>query len=148
MRFRKLRIAWSVLWGLACVLLIVLWVRSYWWEEGCRIARGSVGSMYGHFAIGINDIFVPPPFYSEPIIENDITQFEKIMQENTTLGFGYVVGPLGPNICFPDWIAILLFSAIAAAPWIRWSKQFSLRTLLIAMTLVAVGMGTVIYLTR
>src|SRR6478609_7250090 len=31
MRFRKLRIAWSVAWGLACVLLIVLWVRSYWW---------------------------------------------------------------------------------------------------------------------
>src|SRR4051794_19852377 len=33
MRFRKLRIAWSVFWGLACVLLVVLWVRSYWWED-------------------------------------------------------------------------------------------------------------------
>ena len=33
MRFRKLRIAWSVVWGIACVLLIVLWVRSYWWGE-------------------------------------------------------------------------------------------------------------------
>src|SRR6476660_634582 len=30
MRFRKLRIAWSVVWALAAVLLIVLWVRSYW----------------------------------------------------------------------------------------------------------------------
>jgi hypothetical protein len=29
MRFRKLRIAWSVGWGIICVLLIVLWVRSY-----------------------------------------------------------------------------------------------------------------------
>src|SRR5690242_16490104 len=29
MRFRKLRIAWSVFWGIACVPLIVLWVRSY-----------------------------------------------------------------------------------------------------------------------
>ena len=29
MRFRKLRIAWSVVCGVACVLLIVLWVRSY-----------------------------------------------------------------------------------------------------------------------
>ena len=29
MRFRKLRIAWSVAWGVACLLLIVLWVRSY-----------------------------------------------------------------------------------------------------------------------
>src|SRR5215212_8964377 len=33
MRFRKLRIAWSVFWGLAAVLLIVLWVRSYWWWD-------------------------------------------------------------------------------------------------------------------
>ena len=30
MRFRKLRIAWSVAWGVVAVLLIVLWVRSYW----------------------------------------------------------------------------------------------------------------------
>ena len=28
MRFRKLRIAWSVAWGVACVLLIVLWWQS------------------------------------------------------------------------------------------------------------------------
>jgi len=33
MRFRKLRIAWSVVWGLACVSLIVLWVRSYGRED-------------------------------------------------------------------------------------------------------------------
>src|SRR5712671_2831573 len=33
MRFRKLRIAWSVACGIACVLLIVLWVRSYWWFD-------------------------------------------------------------------------------------------------------------------
>jgi hypothetical protein len=29
MRFRKLRIAWSVAWGLPAALLIVLWVQSY-----------------------------------------------------------------------------------------------------------------------
>src|SRR3954451_8568493 len=33
MRYRKLRIAWSVVWGIACLLLIVLWVRSYWQVE-------------------------------------------------------------------------------------------------------------------
>src|SRR3954467_10005590 len=33
MRFRKLRIAWSVLCGLACILLIVMWMRSYYWNE-------------------------------------------------------------------------------------------------------------------
>src|SRR4051812_13876178 len=41
MRFRKLRIAWSVFWGVAAVLLIVLWVRSYWWAEGIEIRQSS-----------------------------------------------------------------------------------------------------------
>jgi hypothetical protein len=36
MRFRKLRMAWSVAWGLACVLLIALWVRSYWYADVIR----------------------------------------------------------------------------------------------------------------
>jgi hypothetical protein len=29
MRFRKLRIAWSVGWGVLCLLAIVFWIRSY-----------------------------------------------------------------------------------------------------------------------
>jgi hypothetical protein len=33
MKFRKLRIAFSVTCLIACVLLIVLWVRSYWWSD-------------------------------------------------------------------------------------------------------------------
>src|SRR4051812_42896523 len=40
MRFRKLRIAWSVLCGLACVLLIAVWVRSYG-REGIHYFRGT-----------------------------------------------------------------------------------------------------------
>src|SRR3954470_6575439 len=36
--FKRLRITWSVVWGLACVLLIVLWVRSY----------GPRGRLLGH----------------------------------------------------------------------------------------------------
>src|SRR5262245_43357240 len=33
MRYRKLRIAWSVVWGVVAVLLVVLCVRSYWHME-------------------------------------------------------------------------------------------------------------------
>ena len=33
MKHRKLRIAWSVAWGIAAVMLIALWVRSYWWRD-------------------------------------------------------------------------------------------------------------------
>ena len=30
MKYRKLRIAWSVAWGVMAVLVCVMWVRSYW----------------------------------------------------------------------------------------------------------------------
>src|SRR3954451_7738148 len=39
MKFRKLRIAWSVFWGVAAVLLIALWVRSYWWSDVLWMVR-------------------------------------------------------------------------------------------------------------
>jgi hypothetical protein len=42
----------------------------------------------------------------------------------------------------PHWLAVVLTAAIAASVWIRW--RFSLRTLLIVMTLVAVGLGAIV----
>src|SRR6266550_2296875 len=41
MRYRKLRIAFSATCLIACVLLIVLWVRSYWWNDGISGTNGS-----------------------------------------------------------------------------------------------------------
>jgi hypothetical protein len=51
MKYRKLRIAWSVGWGLACVLLIVLWVRSYWRVDAAYVAHShcvvaTLGTLY------------------------------------------------------------------------------------------------------
>src|SRR4051794_31206678 len=40
MRYRKVRIAWSVVWGVVAVLLIVLWVRSYWWVDSLQFQAG------------------------------------------------------------------------------------------------------------
>jgi hypothetical protein len=39
------------------------------------------------------------------------------------------------------WMLTLTIGGLAAAPWLRW--RFTLRTLLIATTLFAVGMGVV-----
>jgi hypothetical protein len=36
MKYRKLRIAWSVAWGIVAALFVVLWVLSYW--QGCSVA--------------------------------------------------------------------------------------------------------------
>ena len=52
-RFRKLRIAWSVGWGILALLLLGLWVRSYWAGDYINYISSpsgrinSVGSIYG-----------------------------------------------------------------------------------------------------
>src|ERR1044072_1880010 len=58
MTFRKLRIAWSVWWGLACVLLIVLWVRSYSHYDdlmihACGRSGGGCSSLEGRLTVGV-----------------------------------------------------------------------------------------------
>jgi hypothetical protein len=46
----------------------------------------------------------------------------------------------------PNWLAITAVTMLAALPWIHWSRRFSLRTLLIGMTVVAAVLGLVIAL--
>jgi hypothetical protein len=43
---------------------------------------------------------------------------------------------------------VISFAALAAAPWIPWSRRFSLRTLLIAMTVMAVATGVIVAVNR
>jgi len=43
----------------------------------------------------------------------------------------------------PFWVPVLVTAALATVPWFHWSKRFSLRTLLIATTLVAVVLGII-----
>ncbi len=47
----------------------------------------------------------------------------------------------GNKVVVPYWIPILLSGSVAALPWVKW--QFSLRTMLIATTLIAVVLGLV-----
>ena len=53
---------------------------------------------------------------------------------------------VGRPMTMPIWGAVLLAAALAAAPWLRW--RFSLRTLLIVTTLVAVVLGLAVYAAR
>jgi hypothetical protein len=63
MRFRKLRIAWAVACGIACVLLVVLWVRSYWRNDLVRLQTAPplhVNSERGVFQVSVTNLFQLP----------------------------------------------------------------------------------------
>jgi hypothetical protein len=147
MRFRKLRIAWSVGCGIVCVLLIVLWVRSYWI---CDIAYGWFGfpgylqidSNHGDIKLIANAEFMQPKWRYTSCVPsvNDRLWFAKL---DTKSRFGWWL-----NVSVPHWFSIVVTANIAAAPWFGWSNRFSLRTLLIATTLVAVMLGIIVWSSR
>jgi len=145
MRFRKLRIAFSVFWGLACVLLIVLWVRSYWFwdnfDRGAPIssANQSIDSLHGYLSIN-EDIFYSIP---EWMIHARITPMLGSSFDWTTYEAKFATAR-GVGNAIPDWLLVAVAATAEVMPWFRW--RFSLRTLLIATTLVAVVMGVVVWL--
>src|SRR3954469_7954745 len=56
MKHRKLRIAWSVAWGVVTVLLVTLWAQSYWQFNSWQFGFLHFQSMRGRVAMfGTND---------------------------------------------------------------------------------------------
>jgi hypothetical protein len=147
MRFRKLRIAFSATCLIACVLLIALWVRSYWNGAG----KGYFNSLPDVCSRSTNGFvfFVqwdPPPvnqpdmpqvvLWSEPLQRTKPLDFGPA-HTLTGFSFGWVSSSFW-HLQMPYWFLVAITASFAAIPWIRW--RFSLRTLLIGTTLVAVGL--------
>ena len=150
MRFRKLRIAWSVGCAIACVLLIALWVRSYWCWDACTTRQvagqnAEVGSRQGWLGININmssnGSFVQHREYSfstMAVIGESNADWE-LKAYNFPQGWAY-------SITTRHWLPAFAAAIFAIVPWMTW--RFSLRTLLIATTLVAVVLCLIVYATR
>jgi hypothetical protein len=54
----------------------------------------------------------------------------------------------GSGLAIPYWLILACTTTLAALPWLRWSKRFSMRTLLIALTAVAVVLGLIVWSIR
>jgi hypothetical protein len=162
MRFRKLRIAWSVAWGMVAVLLCVLWVRSYQiqddvWVEYSGPTAGQTGNTFVHL-LSLHGRLIAVPrhnFSTTPwrLGHNGVVHFSMDFQDNA----GRSPSLLSPQILrwsqysrtefhIPYWCFIVTFGVVSVIPWVRrigW--RFSLRTLLIATTLVAVVLGLIVW---
>jgi hypothetical protein len=145
MRFRKLRIAFSVTCLMACVLLIVLWVRSYKRVEslclGTSSGNLSFASYVGRLQVLVSGVPAHSSFGSQKmdVIPTDVTTWAF---NTESVPFRLIVAAV------PFWFPVLLSATFAAMPWIRYFRRFSVRTLLIATTLVAIVLGLVVWATR
>jgi hypothetical protein len=151
---RRLRIAVSVFFALVAFALSVLWVRSYWrsdrvsipgWDA-CPIiiesSRGQLSAM--HFTMVENRWkwrtrkTNPPDIYSDPKPTWEVLTFDSMTGRTIT-------AVLLPHRFLAAGFAIL---SGAAAFLSRPSSQFSLRTMLIATTLVAIVLGLAVWASR
>src|SRR6476620_7857257 len=150
MRFPKLRIAWSVVWGLVAVLLCVLWVRSYYIEDdlSIRIARSEIVTFATMRGKALLSTYQVTPSLNRILhhgrwvtgsVGDDRDEWENF--DRRTLPWRIIAsgGPASEALVLPLWFLPATSATSAAVPWVRW--RFTLRTLLIATTLIAAALG-------
>jgi hypothetical protein len=131
--------------------LVALWLASYNWRVE---VRGLLSSQAFEFASGNGRV----TFQSWEELGRRPTGFFNSNSADSSFYWSLrKISPLGifvrPRIRIFEawcshWILAILAAALAAAPWIKWSRRFSLRTFLIAITLVALALGLIIATTR
>jgi hypothetical protein len=160
MKYRKLRIAWSVAWGVVAVLVAGLWVRSYSkWDELSGEALDNIWiqarSIHGEILLAggysPNTSLIPLSWSTHHNLEvrdrwvtADSGSIGTSLERRGRLGFCGILGNNSLHAFFPHWFPPILFLALATAPWWR----FGLRTLLIVMTLVAVVLGMIVWMSQ
>jgi hypothetical protein len=156
MRFRKLRIVWSVVWGVAAMLLIVLWVRSYWSGDTVYVAPTPTPNFVGCYSIRgqltVDAVYGPGrgPLESKAWRWGISSRPQQQYQESTVrkpqhseLGFSSFSDTDYLMVSAPHWFPIVILGGVATLPWAK--HRFSLHTLLIATTLVAVALGLAVW---
>src|SRR5262245_22850594 len=141
MRYRKLRIAWSMVWGVVAVLLIVLWVRSYSWDDCGSVHIPLMNWLGFRSNNGAETVYIN-------IIQS--FQFELVSHPANHLldsvpnyhGFGILHYSPSLAVRVPHWLSVLFVSALGTLPWLR--CRFTLRTLLVATTLIAIVLGLIV----
>jgi hypothetical protein len=122
MKYCKLRIAWSLAWGIVAVLLIALWIRSY--THSAEFHKNGFNSW----------AFITS---TSPYVQR---------YGNNVPG-GSRTSRVESRFNMPYWLPTMLFIAIgilSSYSELHW--RFTLRTLLIVTTLVAIGLGLIVWL--
>jgi hypothetical protein len=126
---------------IASVLLIALWVRSYWY---CEFLRIPITDSYGGFGTNFNGQTSIGYLHTIPQKWNvDRWSFDQLEPNGVRKLFGQF-GIQKSTLFVPSWFLVVFAATLATLPWIH--CRFSLRTLLIATTLVAVVLGLIVWL--
>ncbi len=146
-----LRIIWTTFCGIACVLLIALWVRSYWRTDIIfRVNKSRVLTTLGSSS-GSTYLIRMDRSGGPALVAVHETQGWKHSSDEPVKppkNFEWASTAKQSTIRAPIWFLVILLAFATALPWFGRARRFSLRTLLIATTLIALALGTVALLSR
>jgi hypothetical protein len=154
---RGLKITWTVFCGIACLLLIVLWVRSYWRVDTVRLNATANRVLQVSVAPGrllVVSADRSPGWLPDHVSADDFRDMVLSQHFATEslrpLSYDECLEMKFPgNHTFPFWTIVFATSILAITPWLPWwSHRFSLRTLLIATTLLCVVLGLAVWAVR
>jgi hypothetical protein len=139
MKHRKLRIAWSVAWGIVAVLPVAWWVRSYWFGDFASITCSATQQIRLVSIDGVIGFVMKDRMANNP-------PFAVGSEASSQYGDDWTIHHIWPQnvrFCLPHWVLAIPPAALAILPWFCF--HFSLRNLLFAMTLVAIWLGLVVW---
>lgn len=143
---RYLRITWTVFCGLACGLIVVLWVRSYWWLDMLQVPGGNGNKATFFSCQGALRVTMLRAIESRARLTSEPTSVVVIAKPDNVFGFEAKRFGTGFSVTTPCWFWTTFAAAVGVVTWIRW--RFSLRTLAIATTLVAVALGLIVWISH
>jgi hypothetical protein len=137
---KYLRIAVTALSLTACVLLVALWVRSMLTRDLASLGDVTASSRNGRL------VFYTLPNGNGPWRLEDFPAYAAVADAvpGVPVAFGSV--PAGPYMTTPYWFLVFVSGATGILLQWRYPYRFRLRTLLIATTLVAAGLGILVML--
>jgi hypothetical protein len=136
---RGVRIAVSAVFGMLCVLLLVLWVRSYWALStfGEYVTPSHRYHLYSFKGQLVLSKYQRSWAGAELILFAPTEGLEEVAAHPPRFGIGTWYG--GDFIVVSYWLVTVANLCLAIVPWLPW--RFSLRTLLIATALIAGVLG-------
>ncbi|MGD9635170.1 MAG: hypothetical protein AB7G28_18855 [Pirellulales bacterium] len=151
--FRRARVVVSVFFGLLTLALSMLWVTSYSRQRHLmvRVSESTilvVESMNGRILINnVQNSVNYNPYWFDWNTTEISEQFAKFVAYlDNYVGFGFYSTASTHTALLPYWFVWSVFALIALSS--PWRFRFSLRTLLIATTLVALVLGPAIWMLR
>lgn len=151
---RHFRSAWTIFFGVLCISLLVLWVRSYWHTDSLTQVDNNgilkrMGTNSGILFLGWAD-FKATPTISPPDATDgwEYQEYDSEPMRGASPSWSCAWGSTEAIVALPAWFATLVSLALAVAPWMPWSKSYSLRTSFIATTAAAVSTWLFVWMAR